>query len=84
MAAEGAGIACTQPVYPSTVKLRPARTPSGRVAKHPVPNRPPRTAAEMLATRRWHRITWRNGTKGPLNARFAAVRVRVPKAGASA
>jgi SRSO17 transposase len=25
----------------------------------------------------WRRITWRNGTKGPLNARFAAVRVRV-------
>src|SRR4051794_16076025 len=31
----------------------------------------------MLETRRWRRITWRNGTKGPLNARFAAVRVRV-------
>ena len=31
----------------------------------------------MLETQRWHRITWRNGTKGPLNARFAAVRVRV-------
>jgi SRSO17 transposase len=72
-----AGIACTQLVYPTTVKLRPARTPSGRPAKYPAPNRPPRAAAEMLATQRWHRITWRNGTKGPLNARFAAVRVRV-------
>jgi SRSO17 transposase len=38
----------------------------------------PRTqAAEMLETQRWRRITWRTGTKGPLNARFAAVRVRV-------
>ena len=72
-----AGIACTQQVYPSTVKLRPARTPSGRPAKHPLPSRPPRSAAEMLETQRWRRITWRNGTKGPLNARFAAVRVRV-------
>jgi SRSO17 transposase len=72
-----AGIACTQLVYPTTVKLRPARTPSGRPAKYPAPNRPPRAAAEMLATQRWRRITWRNGTKGPLNARFAAVRVRV-------
>jgi SRSO17 transposase len=72
-----AGIACTQMVYPTTVKLRPTRTPSGRPAKHPRPNRPPRSAAEMLETRRWRRITWRNGTKGPLNARFAAVRVRV-------
>src|SRR5690349_5689177 len=72
-----AGIACTQLVYLPTVKLRPARTPSGRPAKHPQPNRPPGSAAEMLETRRWRRITWRNGTKGPLNARFAAVRVRV-------
>ena len=72
-----AGIACTQLVYPTTVKLRPASTPTGRPAKHPVPNRPPCSAAEMLETRRWRRITWRTGTKGPLNARFAAVRVRV-------
>jgi len=72
-----AGIACTQLVYPITVKLRPAYTPSGRPAKHPLPNRPPRSAAEMLETQRWRRITWRTGTKGPLNARFAAVRVRV-------
>src|SRR5947199_534060 len=72
-----AGIACTQLVYPTTAKLRPAYTPSGRPAKHPVPNRPPLSAAEMLDRRRWRRITWRNGTKGPLNARFAAVRVRV-------
>jgi SRSO17 transposase len=71
------GIAGTQLVYPITVKLRPARTPSGRPAKHPRPNRPPRSAAEMLQTQRWRRITWRNGTKGPLNARFAAMRVRV-------
>ena len=67
MAAEGAGIACTQLVYPTTVRLRPARTPTGRPAKHPLPNRPPRSAAEMLETQRWRRITWRNGTKGPLN-----------------
>ena len=31
----------------------------------------------MLDKQRWRRITWRNGTKGPLSARFAAVRVRV-------
>ena len=71
------GIACTQRVYPTTVRLRPARTPTGRPARHPVPNRPPRTAAEMLDKQRWRRITWRSGTKGPLSARFAAMRVRV-------
>ncbi len=27
----------------------------------------------------WHRIRWGHGTKGPLEARFAAVRVRIPK-----
>jgi SRSO17 transposase len=72
-----AGIAYTQLVYPNTVRLHPTHTPTGRVAKHPLPNRPPRAAAKMLATQRWHRITWRNGTKGPLNARFTAMRVRV-------
>jgi SRSO17 transposase len=72
-----AGIAYSQLVYPTTVKLRPAYTPTGRPAKHPLPNRPPRSAAEMLETQRWRRVTGRNGTKGPLNARFAAVRVRV-------
>src|SRR3954452_20126459 len=71
------GVACTQPVYPTTVRLRPSRTPTGRPSKHPVPNRPPRTAAETLAQQRWRRITWRSGTKGPLSGRFAAVRVRV-------
>ena len=71
------GIACTQLVYPTTVKLRPTRTPTGRPAKHPTPNRPPQTAAAMLNKQRWRRISWRNGTKGPLSARFAAVRVRV-------
>ena len=71
------GIACTQLVYPTTVKLRPAFTPTGRPARHPVANQPPQTAAAMLQTQRWRRISWRNGTKGPLSARFAAVRVRV-------
>jgi SRSO17 transposase len=71
------GIACTQCVYPTTVKLRPSHTPTGRPAKHPVPNRPPRSAAKTLDQQRWRRISWRNGTKGPLSARFAAVRVRV-------
>jgi SRSO17 transposase len=71
------GIACSQHVYPSTVRLRPACTPTGRRAKHPVATRPPQTAAAMLERQRWRRITWRNGTKGPISARFAAKRVRV-------
>jgi SRSO17 transposase len=31
----------------------------------------------MLAKAHWRRITWRDGTKGLLQARFAAARVRV-------
>lgn len=35
--------------------------------------------ANSLAPSAWHRIRWGQGTKGPLEARFAAVRVRIPK-----
>jgi SRSO17 transposase len=30
----------------------------------------------MLANAKWQNVSWRNGTKGRLEARFAAVRVR--------
>lgn len=32
-----------------------------------------------LARSAWHRIRWGQGTNGPLEARFAAVRVQIPK-----
>lgn len=35
--------------------------------------------ANSLAPTAWHRIRWGQGTKGPLEARFAAVRVHIPK-----
>src|SRR5437773_5445550 len=35
--------------------------------------------ANSLAPAVWHRIRWGQGTKGPLEARFAAVRVALPK-----
>ena len=35
--------------------------------------------ANSLAPSAWHRIRWGRGTKGPLEARFAAVRVRIAK-----
>ena len=35
--------------------------------------------ATSLAPSAWHRIRWGQGTKGPLEARFAAVRVSIPK-----
>jgi SRSO17 transposase len=35
--------------------------------------------ANSLAPSAWHCIRWGHGTKGPLEARFAAVRVTIPK-----
>jgi SRSO17 transposase len=34
-------------------------------------------AEQVLGAARWRRVTWRTGTKGPLAARFAAVRIIV-------
>jgi hypothetical protein len=34
-------------------------------------------AEDMLASARWRAVSWRAGTKGRLEARFAAVRVRI-------
>jgi hypothetical protein len=33
-------------------------------------------AEQMLASSKWKTVSWRSGTKGRLNARFAALRVR--------
>jgi SRSO17 transposase len=57
----------------------PARKPTGRPRKHPVPSAASVEAAELLEARpeAFRAISWRIGTKGPLRAEFAAVRVRV-------
>jgi SRSO17 transposase len=47
--------------------------PRGR----PLPDILSRAAEDMLANARWQNVSWRNGTKGRLKARFAAVRVRI-------
>ena len=67
----------TQTVYPADVKLHLPRAATGRPRTHPVPTQPRQRAADVLAGVRWRRVTWRAGTKGPLAARFAAVRVRI-------
>jgi SRSO17 transposase len=74
------GILPTQKVYPADVTLSyPARKPTGRPRKHPVPSAASVGAAELLEARPelFRSISWRIGTKGPLQARFAALRVRV-------
>jgi SRSO17 transposase len=81
------GILGTQQVYPADVTVSPLpvrggtrRRSRGRPRTQPAPSAPRSTARAMLAAqgpRAWRRLTWRHGTKGPLRAHFAAVRVRV-------
>lgn len=71
------GIPRIQKVYPSKVKLVPPPVTRGGPRKTLIPDQEAIAAEAMLAEARWHQITWRRGTKGPLRAKFAAVRVRV-------
>jgi SRSO17 transposase len=74
------GVLPTQKVYPAEVTLVwPERKATGRPRKHPVPSVASIGAAELIEARpaTFRTITWRAGTKGPLQAAFAAVRVRV-------
>jgi SRSO17 transposase len=74
------GILPTQKVYPAGVMLAyPARKPTGRPRKHPVPSVASGSATELIEARpeAFRPISWRNGTKGRLQAEFAALRVRV-------
>ena len=74
------GVLPTQSVYSAEVELHMAeKKPTGRPPKHPIPSEKPRSAQEVieaLPAKRWREITWRRGTKGPLTAKFVAVRVR--------
>ena len=72
------GIPKTQKVYSAAVELCwPAPRGKGRPRRHGVPNQRPVTAATALKHVPWRPIQWRQGTKGPLTASFAARRVRV-------
>src|SRR4051812_42085190 len=80
------GILPAQKVYPADVTLSfPERKPSGRPRKHPVPSAASVGAAELLEARpgAFRAISWRVGTKGPLEAEFAAARVADGPADAS-
>src|SRR3954462_5287243 len=74
------GILPTQKVCPADVTLAfPERKGTGRPRKHPVPSAASVGAAELLEARpaAFRAVSWRTGTKGPLQAEFAALRVRV-------
>src|SRR5215218_2179893 len=70
------GVLKTQNVYPPGVGLLWPVARTGRPRKHPVPSEAPVSAEAMLENATWRRVSWRRGTKGPLAAEFAALRVR--------
>ncbi len=71
------GIAKHQKVYPADVSLIFPAAGRGRPRKNPVPDVLSVPAETMISDASWTQISWRTGTKGPLKARFAALRVRV-------
>ncbi|MBN8944851.1 MAG: IS701 family transposase [Rhizobiales bacterium] len=70
-----AGIPGRQKVYPAAVKLIFTAAGYGRPRQRPVPDVLSMPAEAMLAEAQWQDVSWRVGTKGKLQARFAAVRV---------
>ena len=63
-------------VYPAGVKLIWPKAARGRPRRRHIPDILSVAAEDMLADAKWQTVSWRNGTKGRLKARFAAVRVR--------
>jgi SRSO17 transposase len=75
------GLAPNQKVYPAEVALSwPAPKPNDRPRKHPMPSAKSVGVAALFKTMpetAFRTFSWRRGTKGPLRAGFAAVRVRI-------
>ena len=71
------GIPKQQKVYPSNVRLVFPIAGRGRPRKRHIPDQLSAPAEDVLTTAKWRRVSWRKGTKGPLAASFAAVRVRI-------
>jgi SRSO17 transposase len=70
------GIPKVQNVYSAGVELLWPKAATGRPRRHPVPSEEPAAAEAVLEGAAWRRVSWRRGTKGPLAAEFAALRVR--------
>lgn len=71
------GVPKHQKVYPADVALVFPVAGRGRPRKNPIPDTLSAAAETMLAQARWKTVSWRQGTKGRLAARFAALRVRI-------
>lgn len=76
------GVLPNQRAYPAHARSRMPRPSArgGKPRKHAVPTHVARKAADIinaLGKKAFRSVTWRDGTKGPLRARFAACRVRL-------
>jgi SRSO17 transposase len=73
------GVLPTQKVYPADVALTYPRRATGRPRKHPMPSAASMAVADLMEghPEAFRSICWRTGTKGPLKAEFAALRVRI-------
>ena len=71
------GIPFKQKVYPVDVAMIFPVAGRGRPRKRHVPDAASMSAQAMLEAAPWRKLSWRRGTKGRLQARFAARRVRV-------
>jgi len=71
------GIPFRQKVYAHDVAMIFPVAGKGRPRKNAIPDVKSMSAKAMLDMAKWRKVSWRRGTKGPLVARFAAVRVRV-------
>ena len=71
------GVPRTQKVFAPDVGLLLPQAGRGKPRQHAIPSETARDAVEALAGRRWRKVVWRQGSKGALAARFAAVRIRV-------
>lgn len=71
------GIPRIQKVFPAEVAMIPPPPARRRSSQPLVPATDAVSAEALLEGRRWRTLTWRQGTKGPLKAAFAARRVRV-------
>jgi SRSO17 transposase len=71
------GVPKHQKVYPADVSLIFPVVKRGRPRKNQIPDQLSVAAEAMLTKAKWRKVSWRRGVKGPLTARFAALRIRI-------
>ena len=71
------GLSRRQNVYPADVGLVFPEAGRGWRREYHLPDRVAVSAEQMLGGGKWRKVSWRRGTQGRLNCRFAATRVHI-------